>query len=145
MTTVSEALRAAAPAAAVVAAPVADPVRAGGVPTGPRARVAVTARDGKIRRLVAGFWFLVRGDADASWWARRSAPTLREVWAVRMPALDRVPGRSRGLWVAWLLFNHAVAIPATVVLNPLMFVLQHPARLLLALVLLSPLAFVIVS
>jgi hypothetical protein len=145
--TVSDVFAAPNGAAEVPSLPTAAADNAGDVQTGRRARVramvSATVSDGKIvavlRRLAGAFWLVVRDDAGRSWWSRRSAPTVREVWTRRMPDIARVPGRNRFLWGGWVVYNHAVALPATALLNPAMFVLQHPARLALTVLLLSPL------
>lgn len=92
-------------------------------PGGARARVARASASVALsegRKLVAG--------ARGAWVWQETPPSLREVVATRKPAPDAVPGRSPRLRLVWLVWNHAVAVPATAVLYVLAWLLQHPAR-----------------
>lgn len=95
-----------------------------GVPAGPRARVADTVGDDKIRVWVG----VVKADFVGGWPWRTTPPALREVAAdVRVEPGD-VPDGNTALRWAWTGWNYAVAIPATAALYTLAWLLQHPAR-----------------
>lgn len=98
-----------------------------------RARVAGTESDRKwaVRSWLGARAGTVAADVRAAWLWFGRPPTLAELWAGRVPSRDRVPGGNAGLWVAWVGFNHLV-LPVFAVAWPLLFVLAHPARLLLA-------------
>ncbi len=152
-TTVSEALAAAEGAAA-------EPKTLGGrpyvaaVPARPRARESITVTDGSRKRVVAsGSKIRVAArarsaaktagsDVAGAWVWRGSSPTLRDLWQQRIPALDRVPGESKPLHVAWVVGNHA-ALPLVGYLNLLSWALQHPARWPLFVLLVAPVIYVI--
>jgi hypothetical protein len=70
-------------------------------------------------------------DVVAAWPWAGSPPTLRDLWAARIPDLETVPGSNRALWIGWVVFNHA-ALLWTAVLSTALWVLQHPARTALA-------------
>jgi hypothetical protein len=103
-----------------------EPVRTRG-----RATIAVTERNGN--RLVAkvrGFFARTGDDLADAWWTPESLPAIER---------DRVPGGNAVLYGGWVAYQHAVAIPAVAVihaavgvLNIALWLVLHPARLLLA-------------
>ena len=109
-----------------------------------RARIAATERDDAQSRLRS--WLLARSatfraDLAAAWvWFCRP-PTLAELWSGVVPDRDRVPARNAALWVAWIGFN-VVTLPVFAVAWPALWVLAHPARLVLAAAVAVPLYFV---
>lgn len=80
----------------------------------------------------------VASEARTWWWTPESLPTLARVWADRMPDRERVPGNNPGLYWAWVVYNHTVgllvtaaALTAVGFLTMAVWVVRHPARLLL--------------
>jgi len=140
MTTASEAF--AAPVAG--GGRVSGPIAAADAPRAPELMRARGYRSLSVFGKVHRAWSTVRADVAGAWPWRGSAPTLRELWLARIPALDRVPGNNRPLWLGWVVFNH-VALVVTAVVAPALWLLHHPARLGLALLLCSPFMFVIFS
>lgn len=147
MTTVSEAIRASAGAAAPNKA-AAQPAY---VPTGAQAhareatkrntrpvvrasRSTVLDPDGVVRRTAR----VVTSDVAGAWVWRGSPPTLRDLWAERIPDIDRVPAANVALWAGWVVFNH-LALLWTAALSIPLWVLQHPMRTALAALLAAPL------
>lgn len=135
MTTPSDAISAARTAAA------ADSPQ-GGTPDSPaarhardaRARVAVTDGDGKGSRGIRILW----ADFAGSGLFDMHPPSLRELRAGRTLSADQVPDGSEPLRQGGTWWNTLVGLPAAVVLYTLAWVLQHPARALLAVLLISP-------
>jgi hypothetical protein len=91
-------------------------------------------------------------DLRESWWLPASVPTVVEVWKTRWPDRDVVPGESEVLYTAWAVYNHTLVLPTVAVFNllvgvltPVMFVLRHPARLALALLIAGALTAVAVA
>lgn len=119
------------PVDSVAAVPAASPARVK-KKAGPHARMR--ARTASVPRVTAAakvMWSDLRG----SWWLPASVPTVARAWAQRWPDRDRVPGNSEPLYVAWAVWNLAIALPAAVLatavaglLAPALFVLSHPAR-----------------
>ncbi len=105
-----------------------------------RASVATTEGDGKVVRVAKVMW----ADLCDSWWLPASVPTVVEAWRDCEPDLDRVPGGSELLRTAWMAYNYAALVPVALfnllvgVLTPVLFVLRHPARLALALLVVVP-------
>lgn len=102
-----------------------------------RARLAATDGDGKSSRLAAALARAAHtavSDVAGAWPWRGTPPTLAELVAVRVPDRDRVPGRNLALWASWVVFNH-VMLPVFAVAYPVLWVLAHPARFVLAAVL----------
>lgn len=103
-----------------------------------RARVASTQSNHKILVWVRSVGSTVVSDVTQAWPIRSHAPSPYDLWQNRIPALDRVPGENRPLWVAWIAFNH-VALVAGVALSLPLWLLGHPARTLLAAAVTAPL------
>lgn len=123
-------------AADVAAAPVPQSERAG-VRAHARARlpqpsVTIKGRSGMALRTV-------RADVRNAWVWRGSPPSLAELAASRAPTADVVPAGHGGLRRGWWAYNHLVAIPVTAVSYFLTWLVQHPARLILAVALAAPL------
>jgi hypothetical protein len=79
-------------------------------------------------------------DLRESWWLPASVPTVVGAWQERWPDRERVPGGSEVLYTAWAVYNHTAVLPVVALLNvavgvitPVVWVLIHPARLALAL------------
>lgn len=108
-----------------------------GVPAGTRARVDDTDSDGKGDRLRAAL-ATVRDDVAGAWLWRGAPPTLVDLWRNRVPDISEVPGGNRPLHVLWVVYNHLVLIVFPVLAIAL-WVLQHPARFLLAAAIAGPL------
>lgn len=142
--TLSEAFAAPGAAADVAAAPVRLEKKA---QAGPRAR----AQDASVPRVTAAakvMWADLRG----SWWLPESVPTVVEAWRTRWPDRDTVPGGSEVLYTAWAVYNHLLALPAVAVFNllvglltPVIFAVRHPARLLLALLVVVPIVVAVTT
>lgn len=77
-------------------------------------------------------------DVRTAWPWHGDPPTLADLWAARIPDLDRVPGANRALHAAWVVFNHLALVWTALLAIPL-WVLQHPARTLLAALVTAPL------
>jgi hypothetical protein len=78
-------------------------------------------------------------DLRDAWWTPASLPTWRIAWAERMPDRDRVPGNNSALYAGWVAWNHTIglAVPLAAIavvgaLAPLLWIVRHPARFLLA-------------
>lgn len=106
-----------------------------------RARVAGTQRDGKVLRWARTGLALLAG----AWVWREVPPSLRQVVAARVPDRTLVPGGHLGMWLFWLAYNHAVAIPATAVGYFAVWLAQHPARLALTVALVAVPILVLVN
>ncbi len=112
-----------------------------------RASLATTAGDGKVIRAAKVVW----SDVRDSWWLPASVPTVAKAWSERWPDRDRVPGGSEVLYTAWAAYNFAALLPVALfnllvgVLTPLMFVLRHPARLALALLIAVPIVVAVAA
>lgn len=124
-------------AAGAAAAPVMLKKKAG---AGPRAR----AQGASVPRVTTAAK-VVWADLRESWWLPESIPTVVDMWRDRTPDVDRVPGGSELLHRAWSVYNVAVALPVVALLNllvgvltPVVFVLRHPARFLLAALVVAP-------
>lgn len=96
-----------------------------------RARVIESVTDGDRE---APSWLFnatstVADDWRNAWLWDAEGITVRNLWAARMPSLEDTPGEVRALWLAWLVYNHAV-LAAVVPLLFVAWVLCHPARLL---------------
>lgn len=125
------------PVDSAAAVPAAAPVR---LEKEARPHVRMRTRDASVPRVTAAakvMW----ADLRESWWLPASVPTFTQAWQERWPDRDRVPGGSEALYVGWAVYNHFALIPIALfnllvgVLTPLMFVLRHPARLALTLLL----------
>lgn len=82
-----------------------------------------------------------RSDLANAWVWRGSPPTLADLWANRVPDREAVPGQNRALWTAWIVFNHLALIWTALLAVPL-WVLQHPARTLLAAAVVAPIVLI---
>lgn len=94
----------------------------------------------------AGWGRQTWSDLREAWWTPAALPTFQTAWAQRMPDRDRIPGNSNTLYWGWAVYNHTVglAVPlAAVVLvgviTPILWIVAHPARLLLAAVIITAL------
>lgn len=104
-----------------------------------RVRPMVTEGDIGVAVKVRAAGAIVADDLRSAWLWQSAGPTPAQLWATRIPAIDRVPGENKALHAAWVGYNHA----ALAVLFPLMFafwVACHPARLLYALPIAAPIA-----
>jgi hypothetical protein len=120
-TTVGDIFSAAEPAAGRGGKPSTKGAEAAGV-RGPdartsraRARLPVTLR-------------VVQTDVAKAWVWRDSPPSLRQVAAGWASGSDQVPAGSGPLRAGRVVWNVAVAVPATAILYVLAWLLQHPAR-----------------
>lgn len=119
------------------AVPAASPVR---LEKRPRPHARMRTRDASLPRVTAAAK-VVWSDLRDSWWLPESVPTVVQAWRERHPDFEKVPGGSDALYTVWVVYNHAALIPIALfnllvgVLTPAMFVLRHPARLALALLL----------
>lgn len=112
---------------------------------GARAHARMRTRGPIVRRVTA--WLnIMWADLRDCWWLPASIPPLRKAWAERVPDLSRVPGENPALHRAWVVYNHtlgllapAVAVGIVAALTPAVWIVLHPARLGLALLLLTPL------
>ncbi len=135
------------PVDVAAAVPVAAPVR---LEKEARAHARMRTRDASVPRVTAAA-NRVWADLRESWWLPASAPTITQAWRDRMPDPERVPGGSDLLYGAWMAYNHAALIPVAVfnllvgVLTPVLFVLRHPARLALALLIVVPIAVAVAA
>jgi hypothetical protein len=125
--TVSDVISAATPEGNPASA---DPT-AGGARARVRARLADTNGDGNLASRVSGWVGAVRADVAGAWIWRGTPPAVADLWHVRVPSLERVPGQNPALRAAWAVYNHA-ALALFCPLAVALWVLQHPARLLLA-------------
>jgi hypothetical protein len=142
--TISDAFPVDAAAAVPAAAPVSFKQEA-------RPHVRMRTRSTSVPRVTAAakvMW----SDLRESWWLPESVPTVVEAWQTRWPDRDTVPGNSEVLYTAWSVYNHTLALPAVAVLNllvgvltPLVFVLRHPARLALALLVVVPIVVAVAA
>lgn len=119
--------------------------------TADRPRVHARMRAREYRSLpvagkVADVARTAAGDLASAWWMPASLPTLQQAWADRMPDRERVPGGNEALYRGWVAYNHTVGlvVPAVAVLivgllTPLVWAARHPARLGLAVALITPL------
>lgn len=98
----------------------------------------VASRAGRLAAAGRRAAEIIRGDIAGSWLWDAAPPTLRDLWITRRPDLSRVPGEHRALHIAWTGYAHVV-IPVFAVLAAVLWILHHPARLLLAVALLTPL------
>jgi hypothetical protein len=80
----------------------------------------------------------VAHDVRSAWPWHGSPPTLADLWAARIPDLETVPGQNRALWAAWVAYNH-VALLLTAPFYLVLWIVQHPAYLLLAALVTAPL------
>lgn len=135
MTAVSDVFAAAEGGGRGAGKPLTNPLSARGGQAGTRARVAVTERDSKVRALIDG----VRSDVAGAWPWSEAPPSLRDLRDDRKAQADAVPDASRGLQIAWTVYNTAVVIPVSAVVYVLLWIVQHPARLLLTAAILVPL------
>lgn len=71
-------------------------------------------------------------DAAGAWVWRDSPPPLRQVFTGRTHTPGPLPAGSIPLRRGWVVWNVAVAVPTTAVLYVLAWLLQHPARTLIA-------------
>jgi hypothetical protein len=127
MATVSDILAAAEPAAAAGGSPpvvVDSPSRARARARDARARARIPVTH-SVRKTVLS-------DLSESWVWRDAPPSLRQIVDGRIPAAERVPNGSGPLRAVWVVWNVGVAVPTTAALYVLAWVLQHPARALLA-------------
>lgn len=79
---------------------------------------------------------VVAEDVRNAWFARRTPPSLAELWASRIPAKGKVPGGAETPaswvpWVLWIGFNH-VTLPLSAVGYVVLWLAQHPVRALAA-------------
>lgn len=95
----------------------------------------------RVTAAVGGVW----ADLRSCWWAPASLPTVQRAWVERFPDRDRVPGNSDLLYRGWLVYNHTigllvplVTVAAVGVLTPAVWIVRHPARLGLTLLLATP-------
>lgn len=91
-----------------------------------------TGSDTQVRRVAgsvadAGRW--VVADFRNAWPWRGQAPSVLDHLAAR-PERHRVAGGTAWLYTPWALYHYAVALPAIAVLSTLMWLVQHPLRLL---------------
>jgi hypothetical protein len=93
-----------------------------------RARIPVTQSVGKT------FAF----DVSRAWVWRVAPPSLKQVRDGVVPDPDLVPAGAPPLRAGWVVWNVAVAVPATAVLYVLAWLLQHPARAAILAVLAGP-------
>lgn len=77
-------------------------------------------------------------DVRQAWVWHGRPPNLVDLWAARVPSLNVVPGGSKALHVAWVVFNHVALVLYAFAAVPL-WVLGHPARALLAAAVAAPL------
>lgn len=106
------------------------------VPQGDTAGAAVRTKDTRVVlwsdiKDAAGEF---RADLGAAWPWRDVPPSLRQLWAQRIPARDRAPGKcdtagSTALWWMWIGWNH-VALLITLIGYALIWTQQHPVRAL---------------
>lgn len=130
-------------AADVAAAPAAQSDRAR-----VRARVArarVSPRSVLVNSF-AGWGRQTWTDLRDAWFMPASLPTFRTAWLERMPDRDRVPGSNAALYAGWVAYNHtvglvipAVALAVVGLITPLLWIVRHPARLLLTAVIVTAL------
>lgn len=138
MTTLSDVFAAAAPADSHEA-----------TPNRPRVHARMRTREYRSPRVVSKVADVARtagADLVSAWWMPASLPTLQRAWADRMPDRETVPGGNEALYRGWVAYNHTVglAVPAVAVLvvgllTPLVWAARHPARLGLAIALITPL------
>lgn len=135
--TLSEAFVVPGAAAVPAAAPITLEKRAR---VGPRARA-----QGPILHRVTAAFDRFGGDVAASWWLPSSIPTVKTAWRERIPDRDSVPGNSELLFRGWVVWNHTVGLLVPLLaaavaglLAAPVFVVRHPARLALAVVLVAP-------
>jgi len=94
-----------------------------------RARLQITLRVGKQ----------IRDDLANAWVWTDTPPALAELVSARVPNAELVPGTNTPMWMAWTVYSHVVAVPASAVLYALAWLLQHPARAGLATAVVLPL------
>lgn len=109
-----------------------------GAPARMRARTRSVLR---VTSWIKTIW----ADLRSAWWVPASLPTVRRAWAERMPDRVKVPGDSRLLYGAWVVYGHTVglAVPAVAVavvgvLTVAVWIARHPARLILAAAIAAP-------
>lgn len=82
---------------------------------------------------------VIWADLRSAWWTPLSLPTLSQAWAERFPDRESVPGGNALLYGGWVVYNHSVrlvgiaaglAVIGAVAVTVFWF--NHPARLLLA-------------
>lgn len=103
-----------------------------------RARVAATDSDGKVFAGVKSAGAAVASDLRHAWLWHGTPPTLADLWTRRIPDLEKVPGQNRVLWSAWLAHNH-IALVLTAPAYMALWIVQHPAYLLLTALVTAPL------
>lgn len=135
MTSVADAFPAPAPVA------VADPAPARPESVAAKAAEVGVSRWTGLAPTVRARLLQAWADLAGAWvWLCRP-PTLAELVARRVPDRDAVPGRNVGLWAGWVAYNHAL-IAVFAVAWPALWVLAHPARVLLAAAVAAPLLLV---
>lgn len=119
-------------------------------PTSQRAQVRARAHArGYASRTVIGKRVvenlrLAGADLREAWWMPASMPTWNQAWADRKPDIERVPGRHRGVWLAWCAYSHTVGLLVPIVglvlvgaVTPVLWAARHPARFALLTVLVT--------
>lgn len=109
---------------------------------GEKARAHVHAR-ARVRSLpvtvkIRDVFRLVWADVRSAWWTPASLPTLTAAWAERMPDRESVPGGNALLYGGWVVYNHTLRLALTAAalvvvgaLTAVVWMAQHPARLVL--------------
>lgn len=134
--TISSAFGGSVPAAAVPAAPTVRLEKA-------RPHARMRAREYGSRSVLVntfvGWGRQTWSDLRDAWFMPASLPTFQVAWAERMPDRDTIPGSNAALYAGWVVYNHSIgfAVPLLALaivgtLTPILWIVRHPARLLLA-------------